>query len=187
MQRGAAGGPPGLDGQGRLPLGQALLPGSGVLSAASPSHDSRYQSPLSSRLAIPQQPFYSSPSPAQAFDVVRANFAHDRQLQEDVVRLVSSCEIQQFLVSANTTVARSFVMAIVCAMLVQTPCKINKCICVSVSCSVRCKTSSPGDIDSSRNCGRRTPSYSSSRTTGCERRATIFTSVARRSWSKVGG
>jgi hypothetical protein len=101
MQRGAAGGPPGLDGQGRLPLGQALLPGSGLLSAASPSHNTRYQSPLTSRLAIPQQPFYSSPSLAQAFDIVRANFAHDRQLQEDVVRLVSSCEIQQFSVSTN--------------------------------------------------------------------------------------
>jgi hypothetical protein len=70
--------------------------------------DPRYQPP-SSRLAIPQQPFYSSPSRTQAFDIVRANFAHDRQLQEDVVRLVSSCEIQQFSVSANfPTDARLF-------------------------------------------------------------------------------
>ncbi len=58
MQHGAAGGPrPGLDRPSFVPLGQAMLTGSGLVTVGSPSTDNHYQPTGLSRLSIPSQPF----------------------------------------------------------------------------------------------------------------------------------
>ena len=109
MQQNAAGGPPGLGQPNLVPLGQPLVPGSGLVSASSPSLGAHYPLLAPSRLANPVQSSYGTSfagaaasssynSTAQAMAVIRGQFSQNRQLQEDVIRLVTTTDLPSLTV-----------------------------------------------------------------------------------------
>jgi hypothetical protein len=82
-----------------VPLGQSLLPGSGLMASAIASGSSRSTPPHNPF----STPFHGGLTTAQILEAVRANLANDRYLQDELTRLTAAADINNLSVSFSAT------------------------------------------------------------------------------------